>query len=154
MATKFRIRWYQKSPFVRNAFLFNCRDNDLLIESKSSIEPGHIVQGAVGYVVAEHKVPGFRANVVHWRPNRKCRWLGADWPCMAHPGIPNGKITKVSLRHYQYAVVQLPDGEAARSAVGKKVPVIVSSAGVYFVNAELSTFQRQGKANPRRAKLI
>jgi hypothetical protein len=154
MSAKFKIYWYQKSPFVRNAFLVNCRDNDLKPDSSSQIEEGEIVQGAVGYVAAEHNVPNFRGKIVRWKPNRKCQWLGSAWQCMAHPKIANGKTTKASLRHYQYAVVQLRDEAAVKVAVESKVPVIVTVGGKYFVNLELSTFERQGKGNPRRAKLI
>jgi hypothetical protein len=154
MATNFAIYWYRESAFVKNAFLYNCRDNDLKRVQNCSIREGQIVKGAVGYVIAEHHALGFRGEIVRFKPNRKCHWQGLDLPCMAHDAIPGGTITKDALRHYQYAVAQLPDEQAVKIAVKKGIPVIVTLNRQYFLNLELSTFEKQGKASTRRAKLI
>ena len=154
MATKFKIFWYQESAFIKNAFLYHCRDNDLQRSQNGWIKAGQIVTGATGYVIAEQNVPGFSGKSVWFKPNRKCRWQGLDLPCMAHQDIPAGSNTKPALRHRQYTVAQLPDETAVKIAVKKGVPVVVTSDKKNLVNLELSTFQKQGKGNPRRAKLI
>jgi hypothetical protein len=146
--------WYQESIFVKNAFLYNCRDNDLQRRRNSWIKEGQIVNGEVGYVIAEHNVPGLTGKIVHFKQNRKCRWQGLDLRCMAHKDIPIGSVTKSSLRHLHHAVAQLPDEEAVKIANENEVPVIVTLDGKFYVNLELSTFERQGKGNSRRAKLI
>ena len=154
MATKFKIFWYQESAFIKNAFLYNCRDNNLRRSQNGWIKAGQIVTGATGYVIAEQNVPGFSGKSVRFKPNRKCSWQGLDLPCMAHQDIPVGSNTKPALRHRQYAVSQLPDEDAVKVAINSGVPVLVTLDKKNYVNLELSTFERQGKGNPRRAKLI
>ena len=154
MATKFKKFWYQESAFIKNAFLYNCRDNDLQRSQNDWIKAGQIVAGATGYVIAEQNVPGFSGKSVRFKPNRKCHWQGLDLPCKAHQDIPAGSNTKAALRHRQYAVAQLPDEDAVKVAINSGVPVLVASDRKSYVNLELSTFEKQGKGNSRRAKLI
>jgi len=84
MATKHNIYWYRESAFVANAFLYNCRDNDLQPRSGARIKIGEIVSGVGGYVAAEQIVPGFNASVVPFAANRRCEWHGLDLPSMVH----------------------------------------------------------------------
>ena len=73
---------------------------------------------------------------------------------MPHQDVPNGSIPKRALRHRHHTVAQLPDDEAVKIAIKSGVPVVVTLSKQIYVNLELSTFERQGKGNPRRAKLI
>src|SRR5258706_15557838 len=124
MATKFKIFWYQESAFIRNAFLYNCRDNDLQRNQNGWIKEGQIVLGKVGYVIAEHSLRGFSGTIIPFKSNRRCRWLGLDLPCMAHQDVPNGSIPKRALRHRLHTVAQLPDDEAVKIAIKSGVPVV------------------------------
>ena len=153
MARRFKFYWYEKYPLVKNSFLFNCRDNDLKIDRNSWIKEGQIVKGATGYVIAEHNLPGFCGDIFRFKPNRKCHWQDLDLHCMAHDDIPSGPITKNALRHYQYAVAQIPDEKAAKIAADKGISVIVTKDRKYFINVELSTFEKQGEGSARRARL-
>jgi hypothetical protein len=154
MASKFKIFWYRKSVFVKNAFLYNCRDNDLQRSLNGWIKEGQIVSGATGYVIAEHNVPGFAfgltGKIVPFESNWDCNWQGLILPCMAHEAIPSHKSY---LRPYNYVVAQLPDEEAVKIVVKNKVPVIITLDQKLYVNLEIFwSFQKQDKN--RRAKLI
>lgn len=154
MAKNFETYWYQESPFIRNAFLCHCRDGDVQRRSGAKIEQGAIIPGAVGVAAAEQVVPGFTANPVAFNPTRRCDWQGIELQCMVHPEVPAGAKTKKELRHFNNAVAELPDDAAARLASSVGVPVVTLHDGRRVINIELSSFQRQGIANPRRAKLL
>lgn len=161
MATKFKTHWHRESAFIKNAFLYNCRDNDLQRNRKGWIKEGQIVRGAVGYVIAEHNVPGFNGKIVSFKQNRECRWplLDCRWPdlklrCMTHKDIPRGSHPRPALRRYNYIIALLPDDEeAVKIAVEKDVPVIITMGGKFYVNLEISTIPQIQDKN-RKAELI
>ena len=150
MATKYKVFWYQKSAFIKNAFLNNCRDSDLRRSRNGWIKEGQIVKGAVGYVMAEHNLPGFIGKIVRFKPNRECRWFGSDLSCMAHVNTPGSNCY---LRPFNYVVAQLSDEKMVKIAVEKRVPVIVTPDQKLYVNLEIFwSFPKQDKK--RRAKLL
>jgi hypothetical protein len=154
MSAKYSIYWYQVSALVKNAFLCNCRDDDLQERSGSRIEKGQIVVGAVGFVAAEQIVPGFSGNLASFRANRRCEWQGFTLPCMVHPNAPPNAVPREAFRHFNYAVAEVPKSGAVNIATNLGLPVLQDSEGRNLINVEISSFQRQGNANPRRAKLI
>lgn len=152
MPSKFAIFWYRKSPFAKNAFLYNCRDDDLAPQPGSRIERGEIVFGAVGLVVAEQIVPGLIGKVIRFHSNRRCEWQGCELPCMVHPNVTAGLTAKTELRGFNYAVAELTNIDAVALATNLKLPVIQDVKGRKLINVELASFQSIGKH--RRAKLI
>lgn len=154
MAHKSHIFWYGESSLARNAFLFNCRDADLIPSPGNRISKGSIVTGSYGFVAAEELVPGFEGTIQQFRPNRRCSWQGFELACMTHPDTPPGKSRKAELRHFNYIVAELPNQQAISVAQCLKLPIVADSEGRKLVNLEIACFERQGKANPRRAKLL
>lgn len=152
MARKYSIYWYQKEQRIRDAFLYNCRDNDL--QKIQPILKGCIIQGAIGFAVAECDVVGFTASIVpKFKSNRRCDWMGFTLSCMVHPQTPNGPLPKSRLRDFNSIVAELTK-DAEKVAKGKGVPVVRHKDGLKLVNLEIATFERQGIHSPRRAKLL
>lgn len=151
---KHEIYWYQQSVFVRNAFLYHCRDDDLIQNPTARIPRGAIVAAQFGFVAAENAVPGFEATIVPFLPSRRCEWQGVILECMVHASAPSGSPPKSSLRPFNNIVACLSSPEWLELALSVGVPVITTADGVQVVNLELGCFQKQGKNNSRRAKLI
>ncbi|MEI7733300.1 MAG: hypothetical protein WCO56_27260, partial [Verrucomicrobiota bacterium] len=76
--------WYRTNPSVVTAFLYNCRELDLV--DGPGIPAGAIVKGTHGYVVVEKMIPEVTANLVPFKPNAKCQWQEYQLSCMALPG--------------------------------------------------------------------
>ena len=127
--SKHKTYWYQISHFVRAAFLYNCRDDDLRQNSSSRIPAGRIVAGQVGYVIAERAVLGFEGKIVDFEAYRQCDWQGNRLACMVHKSTPSGKLPKAALRHYNYVVAELPVASHKATALAVGVPIIVSASG-------------------------
>jgi hypothetical protein len=152
---KHEIYWYQVSLFVKNAFLYHCRDADLRSKQGSRIDAGTIVEGHGGYAIAEHSVPGFEASrAVDFKPTRQCGWQGFTLHCMVHSAVPSGRSTKAALRPFNNAVAELTDDAQFSKAVEMKIPVVVNRSGRKLINVELSTFEKQGINSPRRVTLL
>jgi len=98
-------------------------------------------------------VPGFSGSLLRYKPNRLCKWQNFELACMVHARAPLGKSTKAALRHFNYVVAELSDSRALSMAKRLGVPVIEAN-GCRVVNLEIACFERQGRANPRRAKLL
>ena len=154
MPPKFAVYWYRQSALVKNAFLFNCRDTDLQPRPGARIEKGQIVVGAVGLVAAEQIVPGFSGTLAGFKSNRRCDWQNFTLPCMVHPDVPSTAAPRSALRNFNYAVAELADPDALKVATNLGLPVIQDANGRNLINVEISSFQRQGEASPRRATLL
>ena len=153
MPKKFEKYWYQKNAAVKSAFLFHCRDRDL--RSGSGILKGTILQGAVGFVVAEADVPELTGNIISsFQPNRRCLWRGFELQCMADPRAPVGNHDKKVLRPYNYIVAEVIEEDAVSEANKLGVPIIIHGSGKQLLNLECSTFEAQGKNSPKRASLL
>lgn len=152
MGRNHAIYWYQEEPAVADAFLFNCRDNDL--RRGGTIPSGSIILGVGGFVVAERTVAGLSGTVFPFRPTRRCEWKGHELNCMVHPQMPISARTKAELRPYNYLVAELEADAQFTTAQGVKLPVVITPDGRRLVNLECGVFQKQGNASPRRAKLI
>ncbi|MFT5470705.1 MAG: hypothetical protein ACI8UO_005836 [Verrucomicrobiales bacterium] len=152
MGRKHEIYWYQESKAIAAAFLYNVRDGDLQVGG--SIEKGEIIAGCIGFTVAERNVVGYSGRCVSFEPNRRCMWQGVELRCMAHPDIPGSVTSKAQLRGFNYAVAELAGEEHVELAKQTNVPQVDTPSGSTVINIELTTFQRQGAGNPRRAKLI
>lgn len=154
MPKSFSKYWYQESAFVKNAFFYHLRDDDLVEDPAARIPQGVIVEGALGYAAAEQAVPGFKARTMRFTPNRQCEWQGLILGCMAHPGAPANQPSKKELRLYNNIVARLPDEAAVVLAKSTGVPVLTTPEGDMVVNLEVANFGKQGAASPRRAKLL
>jgi hypothetical protein len=154
MPKSFSKYWYQESPFVKNAFLFHLRDDDLVEDPTARIPQGVIVEGALGYAAAEQAVPGFKARTMHFTPNRQCEWQGRILGCMAHAAAPAAQPAKKELRLYNNIVARLPDEAAVVLANSTGIPVLTTPEGDMVVNLEVASFGKQGAASPRRAQLL
>lgn len=110
--------------------------------------------GMLGPIAAEGKVSGYKAKIVKFRPTRKVSWQGMELRCMGHPDLPSGARTKAEIKPYNYAVAELPDKDAVKLASQLGLKVLQTGNGKQVINVELTTFQRQGNGNPRRAKLV
>ena len=152
MAKKFQKYWYHDEHEVREAFLFNCRDDDL--RAGAGIPVGAIVPGEVGCVVAERAVRGYTGKIISFQPTRRCEWQGQALRCQVHPDMPAAAKNKAELRHYNYIVAELTSVEQVALAKSVGVPVIATASGKQLVNLECACFQKQGIKNPRRAKMI
>jgi hypothetical protein len=151
MAKRFSTYWYQEDDQFRSAFLFNCRDAD--ITEGGTIPKGAVVQGAVGYCVAEAPVAGYSGDIVAFKPNRRCVWRGIELRCLCHPMAPASAKTKKELRGFNYVVADLSAPEARSLAEELQLPVVVAD-GLHLANLELDVFQGQGRGSVRRARLI
>ncbi len=154
MPPRFDVYWYKKGLLIKNAFLFNCRDDDLTIQSGAQIPKGSIVSGTIGYVAAEELVPGSSATLVPFEPNRRCAWQDFELACMAHPDAPTPNAPQEELRRFNYIVAELPNPEARALARRLALPVLVDDQGRNLVNLEIARFERQGRGSPRRAKIL
>lgn len=153
MPKKHSIYWYRTHPAVAKAFLYHCRDRDL--REGDGIPQGSIVQGVGGFAVAESSVPNLTGSIIPtFQPNRQCEWMGFTLPCMAHPQAPTGTATKQEFRPFNYIVAELSDSAAITEAQTLGVPVVTHSSGKHLANLEISSFERQGKSSPRRARLL
>jgi len=76
MAKKYKIYWYLEEQEVHDAFLFNCRDDDL--RAGAGIPSGAIVLGASGCVAAERAVRGYTGKIITFQPTRRCEWQGQE----------------------------------------------------------------------------
>ena len=146
--------WYQESAFVKNAFLYHLRDDDLVEHKSTQIPQGTIVEGALGFAAAEQAVPGFQARIVRFAPNRQCEWQGLILGCMAHTAAPANQPPKKELRLFNNIVARLPDEAAIVLAKSTGVPVLTTPEGDIVVNLEVANFGKQGAASPRRAQLL
>ena len=151
MAKKHEIYWANEDPAVARAFLYNCRDRDLRRDA-SGIAKGCIVQGTVGFAVAEDNVPGFSGQVVPFKVNRRCEWRGFELDCMAHCSAPQGAVAKSELRDFNYLVAEVSGPDVETAAQKAILPVVVHQSGKRLINLECSSFQRQGKE--RLVKLL
>jgi hypothetical protein len=149
MSKKSSIYWYNQSAMVRKAFLYNRRDNDLLV---ATIPRGSIVIGTTGFVATERKVNGFNAKLTNFKPNRRCSWQGFELRCMVSPIALTGSMVKLNPRDFNYIVAEVPNIKVARKAKSLGVPVTKNLSGQKFLNLEIDCFQKQGKN--RRAKLL
>jgi hypothetical protein len=143
---------HTRYPEFKKSFLYNLRNGDF--QQGGRISKGEVVRGKAGYVVAEESCPDWSATTVSFRPNRKCDWKEfKSLPCMTHPDVPRGKLTKKALRHRHYVVVSVTSKKMA--SLLRKIGVRpVVTGGKEVVNLEISTFQAQGAASPRRATLL
>lgn len=152
MPKKHETYWYQEDDSIAKAFLYHLRDGD--IHPGGSIEKGEIVAGCYGFAVAESRVEGYSGQSVPYKANRRCQWNGLELRCMTHPDIPVTAKTKKDLRGFNYAIAEVQRDEERKLAIDVGVPVVEDQDGIHLINVELTTFQRQGAGNPRRAKLI
>ena len=93
-------------------------------------------------------------TILPFRPTRRCEWQGHELRCMVHPQMPAGARTKAQLKPYNYLVAELENEAQVATAQQLKVPVVKSSEGKILVNLECTTFEKQGVASPRRARMI
>ena len=149
MAKKYKNYWYQTNTDVQRAFLYNCRDHDLC--HGNGISVGSIVRGAVGFVIAESFVPDLTGSIVSFCPIRRCEWMGFTLPCMTEAPLT---ASERELRPFNYVVAELAEIAALDQAQSAGVPVVPYIGGKRLVNLEIFTFERQGRKNPRRAKLL
>jgi len=152
MAKNYKIYWYQKEQTVHDAFLFNCRDDDL--RAGAGIPVGAIVLGASGCVAAERAVRDYTGKTITFQPMRRCEWQGQELRCQVHPDMPVGAKLKAELRPFNHIVAELTSPEQVALAQKTGVPVITTSPGKQLVNLECACFQKQGAKNLRRAKMI
>jgi hypothetical protein len=152
MAIKYKIFWNKEKQEVHDAFLFNCRDDDL--RAGASIPVGAIVLGAVGCVAAERPVRGLTGTILPFQPTRRCEWRGQELRCQVHPDVPAAAKLKAELRLFNYIVAELTSADQVALAQNVGVPVITTPTGKNLVNLECACFQKQGIKNPRRAKMI
>ena len=152
MAKKYKIYWYQEEQEVHDAFLLNCRDDDL--RAGAGIPVGAIVLGAGGCVAAERAVRGFTGKTITFQPTRRCEWQGQELRCQVHPDMPAGAKLKAELRPFNHIVAELTSAEQVSLAKKSGVPLITTPTGKQLVNLECACFQKQGIKNPRRAKMI
>ena len=92
MPKSFSKYWYQESAFVKNAFLFHLRDDDLIEDPTARIPQGVIVEGALGYAAAEQTAPGYKARVVRLYGQSSMRVAGAH-PRLHGPSRRSGRTT-------------------------------------------------------------
>ena len=151
MAKKYSTYWYQEDDQFRRAFLYQCRDNDVTVGG--SIAKGAVLEGVLGYCIAEAAVSGYSGRVVPFKPNRRCIWQGIELPCQCHPAAPASPATKNELRGFNYVVADLTAPDAREIAEQVKLPV-VNVDGKSLANLELDVFQSQGRGSVRRAKLL
>ncbi len=145
--------WYREETTVANAFLYNCRDDDLYRDSKNQIMRGMIVVGKNGIAIAENVVPGLRPREsLPFVATRRCEWEGRELQCMVHSRIGQQALKIKELRHVGCVVAELPDAITVALANGLNVRVIHDSVGRKLIN--LSVERHAGQSKARRATLL
>jgi hypothetical protein len=154
MAKLFQTYWYNEQQAVRNAFLFNLRDDDL--RSGGRVRRGEIVAGKCGYAIAEADVFGLSGRIVPFAPNRQCEWQGHILHCMALDGLPQGPVSRAhagGLRHKHCVVVEFTSKKALEDARAAGLPVVHGTDGKTYANLEVAHIPQRQKRY-RRATLL
>lgn len=153
MHKRSRIYWYNEEPAVANAFLYNCRDDDLEPVAAGQIDRGAIVLGKNGVAIAESAVPSLQARrIAAFNGTRRCAWGALELSCMVHLEIGQRAMTTRELRHVGCIVALLPDSASVAFAIGLGVPVVEDTEGHRLVN--LSVERHAGQSKDRRATLL
>ena len=140
---------------VWNAFLFNTRNGDLAHLPGTKLKEGTIVEGEQGFVVAEHRVLGWKAATeCRWNPNREVEWRDKVIRCMAHMKAPRAYTPSRMLQKmgFNYVVAGTDDLDWVKDEVQTGFPFVQMAPSFYLFNLEIGRFATQDRR--RRANLV